>query len=189
MPPITTETKSKILSSLRLIAECAFFASLLGIAMDLVTAHVAVEYFTVHHPHVVDSESPLVMALVWGIGAAWWFGAIAGIFLSIQNWVKPQPAPISVIRKEMIWACFIIWLIFMAILASVYGLIDLLPIKERRPSFESDRRIMAVALTHMTEYVVGSVALVIVMIRLKGHKLTAASSSNQLQRNDVPDSQ
>lgn len=42
----------------------------LGLAIDLVTANVAVEYFTVHHPKVVDSESPWVMALVWGVGAS-----------------------------------------------------------------------------------------------------------------------
>lgn len=30
-------------------------ACCLGIAMDLVTANVAVEYFTVHHPKLVDS--------------------------------------------------------------------------------------------------------------------------------------
>ena len=63
---------------MRFILKTLFAASCLGVAMDMVTAHVAVEYFTVHHPHVVNSKSPLVMALVWGVGASWWFGLIAG---------------------------------------------------------------------------------------------------------------
>ena len=46
-------------------------AAAYGILHDLITAHVCVEYFTIGHPRIVDSESPLVLALVWGVVAMW----------------------------------------------------------------------------------------------------------------------
>lgn len=54
-----------------------------GIAHDLVTANLCVEYFTVGHPRIVDSESPAVLALVWGVAATWWVGAVLGVLLAI----------------------------------------------------------------------------------------------------------
>lgn len=48
------------------ILGCIGIACALGIAVDLVTAHVAVEYFTVHHPKLIDRTDPLSMALLWG---------------------------------------------------------------------------------------------------------------------------
>lgn len=53
------------------LLQVVLLSCLLGIALDMVTANVAVEYFTGHHPHVVDSDSPWVLALVWGPGASW----------------------------------------------------------------------------------------------------------------------
>lgn len=148
--------------AVRTVFDCTWVACLLGIALDLVTANVAVEYFTVHHPKVVDSNSPFVMALVWGVGAAWWFGAIAGVILAVVNSRRESPLSPPILRAFMMRAAGILWLTMMAILASVYGLIGLLPVEERRPSFDQDRRLMSVALTHMTEYVLGAVALAIV---------------------------
>lgn len=136
-------------------------ASLLGIALDLVTAHVAVEYFTVHHPKVVDSEEPLVMALVWGIGASWWFGAIAGLILSIVNTTGPKPWAPKDVLILVAKACGILWLIFMLILGTCYFGFGFLPIKHDA-KFEGNRRMMAVAVTHLTEYVLGAVLLIVV---------------------------
>jgi hypothetical protein len=31
---------------------------MLGVCLDLVTANVAVEYFTVHHPKILPTENP-----------------------------------------------------------------------------------------------------------------------------------
>jgi len=148
--------------ALRTIFDCVWIACLLGIALDLVTANVAVEYFTVHHPKVVESKSPFVMALVWGIGAAWWFGAIAGGVLAAVNSRRKSPVSPKVLRAFMIRTVGILWLTMMAMLSSIYGLIGLIPGEKRRPSFDEDRQLMSVALTHMTEYVLGAVALAVV---------------------------
>ncbi len=54
-----------------------------GIAHDSVTARLCVQYFTVGHPRVIASESPQLLALVWGVLATWWVGAILGVLLSV----------------------------------------------------------------------------------------------------------
>ncbi len=149
-------------SNVRIVIECILIACGLGIALDLVTAHVAVEYFTVHHPKVIDSTSPLVMALVWGIGAAWWFGAAAGGILAVVNSRRNQPLPVVDIRLMMIKTSVILWVVMMLILLTTYGLIGLIPMPKKSPTFDFDRRIMSVALTHMTEYVLGTIALIVV---------------------------
>jgi hypothetical protein len=137
---------------------------LLGIAMDMVTAHVAVEYFTVHHPHVVNSNSPIVMALVWGIGASWWFGAIAGVILWIYNRRRPVPLPATKILGAAYKVLAVLWVVLMVILLVVYSAAGLVPGEHRGASFEHDRRLVAVAVTHSTEYILGATAVVGLLI-------------------------
>jgi len=50
-----------------------------GVAHDLITAHVCVEYFSVAHPPIVRSDYPAVYAVVWGVVATWWVGLPLGI--------------------------------------------------------------------------------------------------------------
>ena len=137
-------------------------ACCLGIALDLITANVAVEYFTVHHRRVVDSTSPWVMAVVWGIGAAWWFGAIAGGVLAFLNYRRKVPVPVEVIRRWMFSACVVLWIVMISVLLLSYIGIGFLPIKVKDQAFENNRRLMSVAFAHMTEYVLGLIALVVV---------------------------
>lgn len=159
----------KTWASIQIVGECTLLACGLGIAMDLVTAHIAVEYFTVHHPKIIESQSPIAMAFLWGVGASWWFGAIAGIILAIINFRRPEPLSTKEIRTRMAKACLALWLTLMTILATCFMLISLMPASKRRVSFDFDRRIMSVTLTHMTEYVLGAIALIIV-----GYKLSRA---------------
>ena len=149
---------------IRIVFDTVVAACTLGICLDLVTAHVAVEYFTVHHPKVVESKSPIVMALIWGVGASWWFGAIGGLFLAFVNSRRQVPFTAKAIRP-MVWrACASLWASMIALLGLVYGFIGLIPIRQRRPTFDFDRRLMSVALTHMTEYVLGTITVVIMAV-------------------------
>jgi len=150
----------RLLPAAQIVVECILIACALGIAIDLVTAHVAVEYFTVYHPPMVESESPLVMALVWGVVASWWFGAIGGGILAFVNLRRAVPLAPKAVRPMMVRACVAIWLVMMLVLVTAYGLIALLPPDQRRASFEADRRLMSVSLAHMTEYVLGGIAVV-----------------------------
>lgn len=138
----------------------------MGVALDLVTAHVAVEYFTIHHPHVVDSESPIVMALIWGIGASWWFGLIAAIPLWWANCRRAAPLTQTRIVSMVAKALLVTWAIMMAMLVGFYSIGSLVPDRHRGPNFEHDRRLMAVALTHMTEYVLGAIVAIVLVVRI-----------------------
>jgi hypothetical protein len=139
---------------------------LLGIAIDVVTANVAVEYFTVHHPHVLDSHSPWVMAIAWGIGASWWFGLIGGALLWWINLRRMQPLSDKRILRMIVPYLALIWLVMMGIVAGVYEIAGWIPETQRRISFESDRRLMAVALSHSTEYVLGGIAIILLMVQI-----------------------
>lgn len=150
--------------ALRFIICVVLLTCLFGIALDLVTAHVWVDYFTVHHPKVVESKSPIVMAIVWGVSASWWFGAIAAAILWWFNRRRPHPVPDATLLRWLVYALVALWVAMMTILGSIYALIGLLPMTARRPTFDIDRRAMSVALTHQTEYVLGAVVLVVLMI-------------------------
>jgi hypothetical protein len=55
-----------------------------GVLHDQVTARVCVEYFTIGHPQIVPSESPTILACVWGVVATWWMGLLLGIPLALS---------------------------------------------------------------------------------------------------------
>lgn len=142
-------------------------ASILGIAVDVITANVAVKYFTVHHPHVVESDSPWVMALIWGVGASWWVGLLAAPLLWWANVSRPDPLPRRRVMQASVRAMALIWAIMMAILVTVYLVAGLIPLEQRRPSFESDRRLMSVAMAHASEYVLAGIMVGALVIRIR----------------------
>jgi hypothetical protein len=70
---------------LKILLLCMVGASLYGIAHDQVTARICLEYFTVFHPPVFDTQSPTVLALGWGVIATWWAGLFIGTPLAIAS--------------------------------------------------------------------------------------------------------
>jgi len=60
-----------------------------GIVHDQITARVCVEYFTVAHPRVFDTDSPTLLGLGWGVIATWWAGFIFGLpAAALARWGK-----------------------------------------------------------------------------------------------------
>jgi hypothetical protein len=67
---------------LRIWCLCIGAAILYGLVHDQVTAHLCVAYFLPPmHPLIVDTHSPVLLALTWGVIATWWMGAIIGYLL------------------------------------------------------------------------------------------------------------
>lgn len=138
---------------------------LLGICLDLVTANVAVEYFSVHHPTVIESENPWVLAMIWGVGASWWFGAITGLVLATLNhYRKPKPLGPRRILNWTAIACGVLWLLMIAVLVGIYLFAEYVPEAKRTETFEHDRRLIAVAMAHQYEYILGGIALAILAV-------------------------
>ena len=78
--------------SLKIICFCILAACAYGIAHDMLTTHVCVEYFLPPvHPMIIPTTHPLLLALIWGIVATWWVGLFLGIPLAIVCRVGSKP--------------------------------------------------------------------------------------------------
>src|SRR5262249_4341724 len=67
---------------LAIIAMCIVAAVAYGIVHDQVTARICVEYFTIGHPPVFNTDDPTLLGLGWGVYATWWAGLGLGILLA-----------------------------------------------------------------------------------------------------------
>ncbi len=67
------------MQALKIIGLAVLASVVYGIAHDNVTARLCVEYFTIGHPKVIESQSPTQLALAWGVIATWWMGVILGV--------------------------------------------------------------------------------------------------------------
>lgn len=74
-----------------IVALCTLAAIVYGILHDQVTARISIEYFTIGHPRVVESESPTVLGLVWGVLATFWVGAGLGWLWALAARLGPRP--------------------------------------------------------------------------------------------------
>jgi hypothetical protein len=68
---------------LKIVGTALLAAILYGIIHDQLTARVCVEYFTIGHPPVFDTNSPTILALGWGVIATWWVGLPLGLGLAV----------------------------------------------------------------------------------------------------------
>jgi hypothetical protein len=71
---------------LGVVAACVY-----GVAQDQLTVRLSLEYFTVAHPKLVDSQAPGHLALAWGVAATWWLGAGLGVVLAVAARAGGRP--------------------------------------------------------------------------------------------------
>ena len=74
-----------------IVLMCVAAAVAYGIAHDQVTARVCVEYFTVGHPPVFDTDDPTLLGLGWGVIATWWVGLLLGVPLAVVARIGSRP--------------------------------------------------------------------------------------------------
>jgi hypothetical protein len=143
---------------LGIVLMCVAAAVGYGVLHDQVTARVCVEYFTVAHPRIVDSDDPTVVGLVWGVVATWWAGLLLGLPLAIAARVgsRPQRSVRSLVRPVLVL------LAMMAVFATVSGVVGfvlarsgtvMLPdtLKEQIPAAKWPA-MQACALAHQASY-------------------------------------
>jgi len=77
-----------------------------GIVHDQITARICVEYFTIGHPPVFDTDDPTLLGLGWGVLATWWVGVLLGVPLAsasrLGSW--PKRSARSLVRPMLILA-------------------------------------------------------------------------------------
>ncbi len=76
---------------LGIILMCILAAVAYGIAQDQIAARVCVEYFTIGHPPIFDTDDPTFLGLGWDIIATWWVGLLLGVPLAIVARVGSRP--------------------------------------------------------------------------------------------------
>ncbi len=154
---------------LKIIGLCITAAIAYGIVHDQITARACVEYFTIGHPRIIDSESPTVLALMWGIIATWWAGAIIGVPLAIAARVAGKNKmtartllrPISILILSMGVIAFIAAQVALVLIdrGTIYPsstLMKFIPI-------EKHATYIAVAWAHMASYLSGFIGGIVVI--------------------------
>jgi hypothetical protein len=71
------------MKALAIIGLSVLAAVAYGIVHDQITARICVEYFTIGHARLIDSDSPTVLGFFWGIVATWWVGLPLGAGLAV----------------------------------------------------------------------------------------------------------
>lgn len=155
---------------LKIPALCIGAAVIYGICHDQVTTRVCIEYFTIGHPPVFDTQSPTYLAFGWGVIATWWVGAILGAIAAptarMGAWPKLtawQVAPcIGALLGTMAVAALLAGLIGYWI-ASAYGIQVPNPIGDHLAA-EKHAPFIADYCAHCAAYVVGFIGGLIVTL-------------------------
>src|SRR5260370_34486909 len=98
--PLKGDEPEAQMPGVAIVGLCLLAAVVYGIRHDQITARICVEYFTVGHTRVFDTESPTLLGLCWGVIATWWVGFILGIPLAwaARYGKKPKRTAASLIR-------------------------------------------------------------------------------------------
>lgn len=108
------------METLKIIGLCTIGAILFGIAHDMVTAHVCVEYFSIGHYNIFGDRTgpPFVYALYWGVVATWWVGLPSGVLLGLAARVSRLPkltcrqvAPMLAVALTVLWLAAMLLLV------------------------------------------------------------------------------
>lgn len=95
------------------IAAAVFY----GIIHDQITARICIEYFTIGHPPLFQTDSPTLLALGWGVVATWWVGLPLGILLGCASRLGAWPR--TGVRE--LFRPTAVLLIVMALAAAFFG--------------------------------------------------------------------
>ena len=177
---------SQLRETLRIVDTCIGAAVLYGVAHDLVTAHLSVEYFTVAHPPI-GTDDPILLALVWGVIATWWVGVLLGVPLAAAARLGRAPRVAvddlrpAVVRLLVVMGIAAAAAMLLAALATgeTFFLSD--PLFERVPR-ERHGRLAVAAVGHAVSYFVGfagGIALIARTIRARRRAACAIAAEGR----------
>ena len=103
-----------------IVGICVMAAVFYGVVHDQITAQICIEYFTIGHPLLFDTNSPSLVALGWGVIATWWAGFLLGwpLAFAAQYGPRPKLEPLTLIRPISQLLCI---MAFSAVMAGLVG--------------------------------------------------------------------
>src|SRR5262245_5799790 len=169
--------------TIAIIALCVGSAVIYGILHDQITARVCLEYFTIGHPRVFRTESPMLLAVGWGVIATWWVGLILGIPLAVSARAGGRPKrDVRSLLRPVIGLMAIAGVC--AALAGIAGyalggsgLVYLVEPLASRVPIDRHNRFMADLWDHSARYLVGFIGGITVIVwvwRSRGRQLPPA---------------
>lgn len=141
-----------------------------GIVMNQITIRICPEYFTVAHPRILNTGSPTLAALGWGIASLWWSGLAAGIVFAFAaragsprrlawlHFVRPVLVLLAVMAACAIAAGFAGgWLASTGQIPAIQAWGSFLPV-EKQPAFMAD------LFAHALSYFAGAVGALMIAL-------------------------
>ena len=161
--------------SIRIILLCIAAAVFYGLIHDQITARICIEYFTVAHPRVLDTASPTLIGLYWGIAATWWVGFMLGVPLAVacRAGSRPQLSFSQLVRPIGIL------LLCMAVCALVSGIIGFVLTSRGIVSVgywasaipaSAHARFFADAYSHLASYAAGFLGGIVIIVWAVRHR-------------------
>ena len=75
----------------KIVAMSVVAAMLYGVAHDQVTSRICIEYYTIGHARVFETDSATLLALGQGILSTWWYGLVLGLPLAAAARMGSKP--------------------------------------------------------------------------------------------------
>ena len=154
-----------------IVGQTILFAIAYGVLHNQVTVRICPEYFTIGHPPVFLTDSLTFLAVVWGIIATWWVGALLGVPLAcVARWgrlpklaagclIRPILSLLSVMGLFAIVAGIVGYLLARAGYVSLIGTLAVKIPAEKHVAFLAD------GWAHTASYGIGFLGGVVLIVR------------------------
>ena len=170
MPTQPSRNSRSLPSWLKIIGLTSLMAMLYGLVHSQATALISLEYFTEGLPQLFTITSPLLLALLWGLVASWWYGLALGAVLALASSYGSYPkCSARSLRFPMTIALIVVGLsaYFVGVLGRDLARVGYVHILEPTASqVPAERHVafLSVLWAHWASYITAAVATVVLAL-------------------------
>lgn len=158
------QSRSLVSTAAKIVWSMTLLAIAFGVLHDLFSAAVCKEYFTVHHPKLIESDHWLAMAFLWGFMATWWVGTLGGIWLAWCTQVgRAAPIPFKRTMRAAVIAAGSVLVLAPLTWFAIYRFGQMVIARNPNdPPAELDVRAFASGVMHMQSYTLAFAAFAVI---------------------------